>query len=50
MLVGLLYHMCKVKLVKKSEDEDQINTINTQDIDEARLKCAETLKVVTSNK
>ena len=46
MLVGLLYHMCKVKLVKKTVGGDQINTINTTDINEARQKCTETLKAV----
>lgn len=28
LLVGLLYNMCKVELVLKSEDENDINTIN----------------------
>lgn len=28
LLVGLLYNMCKVELVQKSEDENDINTIN----------------------
>lgn len=46
MLVGLLYHMCKVKLVKKTVGGDQINTINTTDINEARQKCTETLIAV----
>ena len=46
MLVGLLYHMCKVKLVKKTVGGEQINTINTTDINEARQKCTETLKAV----
>lgn len=45
-LVGLLYHMCKVKLVKKTVGGDQINTINTTDINEARQKCAETLNAI----
>lgn len=46
MLVGLLYHMCKVKLVKMTVGGDQINTINTTDIYQARQKCTETLKMV----
>ncbi|RHK01536.1 hypothetical protein DW089_06725 [Acidaminococcus sp. AM05-11] len=29
LLVGLLYSMCKVQLVLKSQDEDEPNTINT---------------------
>ena len=48
MLVGLLYHMCKVKLVKKIDDGDQINTINAADINEARQKCIDTLKAIDS--
>lgn len=44
MLVGLLYHMCKVQLVKQSVDG--INTINSTDMNLARQKCAETLKSV----
>lgn len=28
LLVGLLYNMCKVKLVHKSENENNINIIN----------------------
>ena len=28
LLVGLLYNMCKVELVLKSENENDINTIN----------------------
>ena len=28
LLVGLLYNMCKVELVLKSTNEDDINTIN----------------------
>jgi hypothetical protein len=46
MLVGLLYHMCKVKLVNRSENDYQINTINTIDIQEAKDKYQETMKVV----
>lgn len=49
MLVGLLYHMCKVKLVKKTVDDDQINTINKKDINDARHKCDETLKTVNAS-
>lgn len=44
MLVGLLFDMCKVELVKRSVDG--INTINSTDINSARQKCAETLKAV----
>lgn len=46
MLVGLLYHMCKVKLVKVSADEDKINTVNKVEIDEARKKCKDVLEII----
>lgn len=49
MLVGLLYYMCKVKLVNKTVGGNQINTINTTDINEAQRKCNETLKVVNAS-
>lgn len=34
LLVGLLYQMCKVSLVKKSENEEDMNTVNQNAIDE----------------
>ncbi|MGN1249265.1 MAG: hypothetical protein ACI4XW_04230 [Candidatus Spyradocola sp.] len=33
LLVGLLYQMCKVKLVLQSEDENELNQVNHQEID-----------------
>lgn len=33
LLVGLLYRMCQVKLVLKSEDEQGLNTVNNEEID-----------------
>lgn len=35
MLVGLLYNMCKVKLVNKTYYGDKLNTVNHADINEA---------------
>ena len=32
LIVGLLYNMCKIELVKKSSEKDGINSVNTQDI------------------
>lgn len=32
LLVGLLYEMCKVKLVEKTDDEKELNTINEVEI------------------
>ena len=34
MLVGLLYKMCQIKLVLKSDKEDEINTVNKKEIDQ----------------
>ncbi len=36
LLVGLLYNMCKVELVLKSENEDEMNTINTEAVQKAK--------------
>lgn len=44
LLVGLLFYMCKVQLVKKSSNKNDVNTINFKDINEARKKCSETMK------
>lgn len=33
LLVGLLYKMCQVKIVEKTDDEDGINIINNQEVD-----------------
>lgn len=46
MLVGLLYHMCKVKLVKKAAKENQVNSVNTTEIYDARRECTTILKAV----
>lgn len=35
LLVGLLYKMCQVSLVKKAENEKDMNTINKQEIEES---------------
>lgn len=35
LLVGLLYQMCKIQLVLKSEKEDELNHINKEAIDKA---------------
>lgn len=35
LLVGLLYKMCQVRLVKKAENEKDMNTINKQEIEES---------------
>lgn len=32
LLVGLLYKMCKVQLVLKSEDDEELNTINREEV------------------
>ena len=35
LLVGLLYQMCKVKLVNKAQDDTELNSINREDVKEA---------------
>ena len=35
MLVQLLYNMCKVELVLKSKDSNDMNKINKYEVDEA---------------
>lgn len=35
LLVGLLFNMCKVQIVLKAENEDEINQINYEDIEKA---------------
>lgn len=35
LLIGLLYKMCQVSLVNKSDSKDKMNTINHQEIDES---------------
>ena len=46
MLVGLLYHMCKVPLVKEDASGKQINVVNKEEIYKARRMCAETLATI----
>ena len=38
MLVGILYEMCKVKLVNQSSNKDGLNTVNTTDVNAAKKK------------
>ena len=35
LLVGLLYKMCQVSLVKQSQDENEINSVNQSEIDKS---------------
>ena len=35
LLVGLLYQMCKVKLVNKTNNENEMNSINRAEVNEA---------------
>lgn len=46
LLVGLLYKMCQVKLVKQSENKHEINSININDIDDAKTEAETILKEV----
>ena len=45
LLVGLLYRMCKVRLIEKSEEEDGINTINRDEIDKSMSDAESILNV-----
>ncbi len=46
LLVGLLYNMCKVRIVEKSADEDELNTINKNDIQDEITKSKEVLSKI----
>ena len=46
LLVAVLYEMCKVQLVLKSEREDGINTINKKAINKVTRKSEELLNKV----
>lgn len=39
LLVGLLYKMCQISLVKKAEKEDEINILNQDEVNET-IKCS----------
>ena len=41
LLTGLLYSMCKVKLVKQAEKENELNEINSAEIEQAEKKAQE---------
>lgn len=46
LLVGLLYNMCKVNLVKKAEKENDINTLNSEEVYKALMMAESTLTKV----
>ncbi|MCM1387104.1 MAG: hypothetical protein NC231_07240 [Bacillus sp. (in: Bacteria)] len=43
LLVGLLYRMCKVNLVEKAENDEEMNKINTREIDKSIADSKEVL-------
>ncbi len=47
LLVGLLYEMCKVQIVLKSDNKDDLNTINYNDIDDNINKAVTFLKEIS---
>ena len=49
LLVKLLYDMCKVELVQKSEEEDAMNTINTTGIKEQYQKVEQVTESLNAN-
>jgi len=48
LLVGLLYNMCKVKLVKKSEKENDLNSINTEGANESIKNANSVITTITA--
>lgn len=46
LLVGLLYNMCKVNLVNKAKNEDDINTVNHSDINKSISESVQVLNKV----
>ncbi len=48
LLVGLLYKMCKVNLVKKAKNENEMNTINKVDINKAITSAEDILADIAS--
>ena len=48
LLVGLLYKMCQIKLVLKSEYENNINKVNHKDVNEVLRNTEEVLSEVNS--
>ncbi len=46
LLVGLLYDMCKVELVLKSENENEINSINTNKINDSIINASAVLSAI----
>lgn len=49
LYVGLLYRMCSVQFVLKSKNEEEINKVNTKDIDENVKKAKTVFPEVFSN-
>lgn len=49
LLVKLLYDMCKVELVQKSEEEDAMNTINTTGLEEQYQKVEQVIESLDAN-
>jgi len=46
LLVGVLFNMCKVKLVLVNEEEDGINEVNTIEIEKAMKDANKALEMV----
>lgn len=44
LLVGLLYKMCQVQLVNQADDDDEMNTINRDEIKEAVVTARKVIK------
>lgn len=44
MLTGLLFSMCKVKIVEPAQDKEQLNEINKKEIEKTESKAQEIIR------
>lgn len=49
LIVGIIYNMCKVKLVNKSETKSGINKINNQDIKKAETEALQVYEMLSES-
>ena len=49
LLVGLLYNMCKVSLVNKAENENEMNTVNRSDVNASIIHSKQVLNNLNMN-
>ena len=49
LLVGLWYNMCKVSLVNKAENENEMNTVNRSDVNASIIHSKQVLNNLNMN-